>query len=88
MREIVAGNGLSHQFFGPRRVPTTSEVLFSGEAQQALVDIYALRSFHAQAKEKPGRTPMPTIKMMKPDPVAMEAQREEIKARYARIFGT
>ena len=62
--------------------------LFSREAQQVLVDIYALRSFHAQAKEKPGRAPMPTIKMMKPDPVAMEAQREEIKARYGQIFGT
>jgi hypothetical protein len=24
---------------------------------------------------------------MKSDPVAMEAQREEIKARYSRIFG-
>jgi iron(III) transport system substrate-binding protein len=62
--------------------------LFSREAQQALVDTYALRSFHAQAKEKPGRTPMPTIKLMKPDPAAMEAQRDEIKARYGRIFGT
>ena len=31
---------------------------------------------------------MPTIKLMKPDPVAMEAQREEIKARYGQIFGT
>jgi len=27
-----------------------------------------------------------TIKLMKTDPVAMEAQREEIKARYGRIF--
>ena len=61
--------------------------LFSLEAQQALVDIYALRSFHAQAREMPGRTPLSAIKLMKSDPVAMEAQREEIKARYERIFG-
>jgi iron(III) transport system substrate-binding protein len=61
--------------------------LFSVEAQQVLVDIYALRSFHAQAREKPGRTPLSDIKVMKSDPVAMEAQREEIEARYARIFG-
>ena len=27
------------------------------------------------------------IKLMKADPVAMEAQREDIKARYSRIFG-
>src|SRR6516162_2260732 len=32
--------------------------LFSVEAQQVLVDIYALRSFHAQAREKPGRAPL------------------------------
>jgi len=31
-----------------------------------------------------GRCP---IKLMKTDPVAMEAQREEIKTRYGRIFG-
>jgi iron(III) transport system substrate-binding protein len=61
--------------------------LFSVEAQQVLVDTYALRSFHAQAREKPGRTPLSDIKVMKSDPVAMEAQREEIEARYARIFG-
>jgi iron(III) transport system substrate-binding protein len=37
-------------------------------------------------KEKPGRRPLSTIKLMKTDPAAMEAQREEIKARYGRIF--
>ena len=45
-------------------------------------------SFHALAKEKPGRAPLATIKLMKSDPQAMEAQREEIKARYGSIFGT
>jgi hypothetical protein len=60
----------------------------AGNGQQALVDTYVVRSFHAQAKEKPGRPPMPTIKLMKPDPAAMEAQRDEIKTRYGRIFGT
>jgi hypothetical protein len=44
-------------------------------------------SFHALVKEKPGRTPLSTIKLMKGDPAAMEAQREEIKTRYSRIFG-
>ena len=61
--------------------------LFSVEAQQILVDASALCSFHALVKEKPGRRPLSTIKLMKTDPVAMEAQREEIKARYGRIFG-
>jgi iron(III) transport system substrate-binding protein len=61
--------------------------LFSLEAQQALVDVYALRSFHALVREPPGRTPLSAIKLMKADPAAMEAQREDIKARYASIFG-
>jgi iron(III) transport system substrate-binding protein len=38
-------------------------------------------------KEKPGRRPLSTIKLMKSDPAAMQAQREEIKSRYSRIFG-
>jgi iron(III) transport system substrate-binding protein len=51
-----------------------------------LIDACALCSFHALVKEKAGRRPLSTIKLMKTDPVAMEAQREEIKARYGRIF--
>jgi iron(III) transport system substrate-binding protein len=61
--------------------------LFSVEAQQVLVDASALCSFHALVKEKPGRRPLSTIKLMKSDPAAMEAQRDKIKARYGRIFG-
>ena len=61
--------------------------LFSAEAQQILVDTFALCSFHAQVREKPGRKSLSRIKLMKSDPVAMEAQRDEIKARYARLFG-
>jgi iron(III) transport system substrate-binding protein len=61
--------------------------LFSAEAQQIFVDDFAHRSFHAQVKEKPGRTPLSAVKLLKADPVAVLAQTEEIKARYARIFG-
>ena len=38
-------------------------------------------------KKTPGRASLSEIKLMKSDPAAMEAQREEIKARYSRIFG-
>jgi iron(III) transport system substrate-binding protein len=61
--------------------------LFSVEAQQMLVDAYALCSFNALVKATPGRALLPAIKLMKSDPAAMDAQREEIKARYSRIFG-
>ena len=51
------------------------------------IDGFAHRSFHALVKEKPGRTPLSTVKLLKADPAAVLAQTEEIKARYARIFG-
>jgi hypothetical protein len=57
------------------------------ETQQLLSDAYALRSFHALAKEKPGREALSAIKLMKNDPVANEAQREQIQERYSKIFG-
>ena len=40
-----------------------------------LVDDYALRSFHAQVKEKPGHTPLSTLKLLKADPAAVQAAR-------------
>jgi iron(III) transport system substrate-binding protein len=42
---------------------------------------------HALVKQKPGRTALKDIKVMKDDPVGVEAQSEEIKARYTKIFG-
>jgi iron(III) transport system substrate-binding protein len=38
-------------------------------------------------KENAGRTPLSNIKLMKSNPVAVEAQSEEIKARYSKLFG-
>jgi iron(III) transport system substrate-binding protein len=61
--------------------------LFSVEAQQVLVDTSALRSFHALVKERPGRVSLSAIKLMKSEPAAVDAQSEEIKARYNKIFG-
>ena len=84
---IIGPNAVFKAAPNPNAARLLNSYMFSVEAQQVLVDIYALRSFHAQAREKPGRTPLSDIKVMKSDPVAMEAQREEIEARYARIFG-
>jgi iron(III) transport system substrate-binding protein len=60
---------------------------FSAEGQQMLVDNFAHRSFHAQVKEKAGHTPLSALKLLKSDPAAVLAQSEDIKTRYARIFG-
>jgi iron(III) transport system substrate-binding protein len=61
--------------------------LFSGEAQQLFVDAFAHLSFHALVKERPGRTSLAAVKLLRADPVAVLAKTEEIKARYAKIFG-
>jgi iron(III) transport system substrate-binding protein len=59
---------------------------FSAELQQLIVDFGGLRSFHALVKDKPWRTPLSQIKLMKDDPAAVEQQAEEIKAKYAQYF--
>jgi iron(III) transport system substrate-binding protein len=59
---------------------------FTAECQQLVIDAGGLRSVHAQTKEKPGRKPFREIKTLKEDPVAVERQSEEIKARYSKLF--
>jgi iron(III) transport system substrate-binding protein len=60
--------------------------LCSVEGQQVFVESNR-HSFHALAKPKAGRTPLSEVKLMKSDPAAVEAQSEEIKARYTKLFG-
>jgi iron(III) transport system substrate-binding protein len=61
--------------------------LHGREAQQLLVDFARQHSVHAQVTEKPGARKLSEIKLMKDDAAGVEAQAEEIKARYAKIFG-
>jgi iron(III) transport system substrate-binding protein len=61
--------------------------LMAGETQQLLTDFTAQHSVHALVKQKPGRTPLKDIKLMKDDPAGVEAQSDAIKARYTKIFG-
>jgi len=37
-------------------------------------------------KDKPGRTPLSSLKVWKDDPAAVESQGDEIKRRYSQIF--
>ena len=48
---------------------------------------FAHRSFHAQVKEKGEHVPLSSLKLLKADPAQVQAQSEEIKARYSKIFG-
>jgi len=61
--------------------------LHSVEAQQLLVDFAAQHSPHALVKEKPGRKKLSEIKLFKDDPAGVEKASEEIKTRYAKLFG-
>jgi iron(III) transport system substrate-binding protein len=61
--------------------------LMGRECQQLNVDAAGLRSAHALVRERPGRKSLDQIKLMREDPVAVEAQSDAIKARYSALFG-
>jgi iron(III) transport system substrate-binding protein len=84
---IVGPNALFRNAPNPNAARLFQSFCFSAGAQQLLIDVGGLRSAHPQVTEKPGRTPFGEIKKMKDDPAAVERMSEEIKARYAKLFG-
>ena len=60
---------------------------FTAECQQLIHDVGGLRSVHSLVKEKAGRRPFGEIKKMREDPAGVEKMSEEIKTRYAKLFG-
>jgi iron(III) transport system substrate-binding protein len=84
---IVGPNGVFKSAPHPNAARLLRSFLLSGETQQLLVDFTGQHSVHALVKQKPGRTPLKDIKLMKDDPAGVEAQSDEIKARYTKIFG-
>jgi iron(III) transport system substrate-binding protein len=83
---VIGPNAVFKAAPNPNAARLAQSYMFSLECQQLMVDVGGLRSFHALVKEKPGRTPLSQIKLMKDDPAAVEKQAEEIKARYTRLF--
>jgi iron(III) transport system substrate-binding protein len=83
---IIVPSGVFESAPNPNAARLFQSFFFSADTQQMLVDDYAHRSFHAQVKEKSGRTPMSALKLLKADPAAVQAQSEEIKARYSKVF--
>jgi iron(III) transport system substrate-binding protein len=83
---IVGPNGVFKNAPNPNAARLLQSYMLSAECQQLSVDVGGMRSVHALAKEKPGRTPLAEIKVMKDDPAAVEKESEAIKARYTRIF--
>jgi iron(III) transport system substrate-binding protein len=84
---IIGSSGVFRSAPNPNAARLFQSFLFSVDGQQIMVDTFALRSFHALVKDKPGRTPLSEIKLLKSDPAAIEAQSEEIKERYTKLFG-
>jgi iron(III) transport system substrate-binding protein len=62
--------------------------LFTPETQQLLIDLGGLRSLHPKTREHVGRMPLKEIKLMRDDPAAVVDKVDEIKANYAKYFGT
>jgi iron(III) transport system substrate-binding protein len=83
---IIGPNGVFKAAPNPNAARLFQNFSFSAEAQQLIIDAGGLRSAHAQTKEKPGRKPLREIKTMKDDPAGVEAQAEEVKTRYTKIF--
>ncbi len=83
---IIVPSGVFQNAPNPNAARLFQSFFFSREAQQMLVDEFAHRSFHAEVKPRAGQTPMSNLKLLKSDPAAVQAQSEEIKARYAKVF--
>jgi iron(III) transport system substrate-binding protein len=83
---IVGPNGIFKNAPNPNAARLFQSYSFTVEAQQLIIDTGGLRSMHPHAKEKAKRKPLSEIKLMKDDPAAVEAQSEQIKARYTQYF--
>jgi len=83
---IVTPAGIFASAPNPNAARLFQSFLCSVAGQQVFVDGNR-HSFHALVKGKAGRTPLSAVKLMKSDPAAVEAQSEQIKARYTKLFG-
>jgi len=71
----------------PNAARVFADFLFSAKVQQYLVDNGGVRSAHPDVKDPPGRTPLKEIKIIPDDAAGLLPQVEEIKKRYAALFG-
>ena len=83
---IIVPSGIFKGAPNPNAARLFQNFFFSAETQQTLVDVFAHRSFHVQVREKGEHVPLADLKLLKADPAQVQAQSEEIKARYSRLF--
>ncbi|MBV9558252.1 MAG: extracellular solute-binding protein [Pseudolabrys sp.] len=84
---IPVPSGIFRSAPNPNAAKLFQSYLFSAEAQQIFIDVFAHRSFHAQTKEPPDRAPLSSFKLLQADPKLVLAQTEELKAKYSKLFG-
>jgi iron(III) transport system substrate-binding protein len=84
---IVGPNAVFKAAPNPNAARLLHAWMCTPECQQLSIDHGGLRSVHALAKEKPGRTPLAKIKLMKDDAAAVEKSADSIKKRYSQLFG-
>jgi iron(III) transport system substrate-binding protein len=83
---IVGPNAIFKNAPNPNAARLLQGYMFSPEGQQVMIDSAGMHSVHALVKEKPGRTPLSQIKLMKDDAEAVERETENLKKRYTQIF--
>lgn len=64
-----------------------AEYVFSARCQQLMADLGGTRSFHPAVKLAAGRRPLSEIKVLRSDPVALDAAADEVKRKYSESFG-
>ena len=83
---IVSPGGVFRSAPNPNAARLFQSFLCSPEGQRVFVENHRHPS-HALVKAKPGMIPLSEIKLMKSDPAAVDAESEQIKARYTKLFG-
>jgi iron(III) transport system substrate-binding protein len=83
---VIGPNGVFKAAPNPNAAKLFQNYCFTPEAQAMIIEVGGLRSLHSQVKEKPGRTPLKDIKLLKEDAEGAESQSEAIKAHYLKLF--
>jgi iron(III) transport system substrate-binding protein len=84
---IVSPSAVYAEAPHPNAARLFQDFLFSTEAQQMLVTIGGLRSFHKGVKPRPDLPGLDKIKLMKENAEAVEKSGGEIKEHYSKLFG-